>query len=418
MTTAQQLLTNAPDRVRSDEQEPVTPAAYHKVFRTFVLIIGLAGISLGVLNRPRIFRELELLPLWWSIPALTAVFATALVLALTAYLAPIPFLRILLRIHSIGYVVALLSWPLAYSGPPLEDFGSWLWSVNALAAMVSAAAWSPRIALPYLALVPAGSVLLNAYAERTPDWGLVCEEILLAATAATIYVSMAVIGLNTGWRLDQIKASARSRAAKAAATAARNQERERIDGLIHDGVIATLLNASQGGNVDVLARQSRRTLEQIDKLRDGHTSEQELQGAEAVAYIRASALDICEDVPISVDLSRAPDFTVPAEVVRAIGAGLAEALTNSLRHAGERGRPVDRRVEISVAQGSVCASISDNGRGFDPRTVPADRLGLAVSIRGRMGRLPGGSSRLDSEPGRGTTIVLQWQQLPELSSDD
>ncbi|MCW4354837.1 ATP-binding protein [Hoyosella sp. YIM 151337] len=397
-----------------DGDYPAARAAYNKVFRTFALVVGIAGVSLGALNHARVARETELLPLWWSIPALAAVFATALILAVTAYFAPERFLCAVLRVHSIGYVLAMVTWPLAYSGPPIDDFGSWLWSVNAVAATVSAIAWAPRIALPYLALVPAGSVLLNAYGGAGIDWGIVFEDIAMAATAATVFVSMAMIGLNTGSRLDEIKASAQARAAKAAAAAARNQERERIDGLIHDGVISTLLNASQGGDTVILARQSRRTLDHIDRLRAGLESAQPFRGSEAIAYLRSAATDISEDTPVSVDAPRDTEtFTVPAEVVRAIGAGLAEALTNSLRHADVPGRQTDRWVVISVFPERVRVTVHDNGRGFDPRSVPADRLGLTVSIRGRMDRVTGGTARVESTPGGGTNITLQWR-----SSDD
>ncbi|MBB3038142.1 sensor histidine kinase [Hoyosella altamirensis] len=395
--------------------EPITPAAYHKVFRTFALVLGVAGVSLGLLNQQRVAREFEILPLWWSIPALAAVFASTLVLALTAYFAPIRILCFLLRTISIGYVLALITWPLAHSGPPLEDdFRCWLWSVNALAAMAAAVAWPPRIALPYLALIPAGSVLLNAYAAEYSEWGNVIEDIAMATTAATVYVSMGLIGLNTGWRLDEIKASAQARAAKAAATAARNQERERIDGLIHDGVISTLLNASQGGDTAVLARQSRRTLDQIDGLRAGVEAAQAFRGSEAVAYLRSAAMDISEDAVVNLDAPHEMDsFTIPAYAVRAIGAGLAEALTNSIRHADVPGRTTHRTVSISMYPERCRVSVHDNGKGFDPRSTPADRLGLAVSIRGRMARVPGGSSRVESTPGGGTNVTLFWR-----SSDD
>jgi signal transduction histidine kinase len=51
--------------------------------------------------------------------------------------------------------------------------------------------------------------------------------------------------------------------------------------------------------------------------------------------------------------------------------------------------------------------ISDDGRGFDADAVPADRLGLRVSIRERVDAV-GGSASVRSTPGGGTVVVLEW----------
>ncbi|MGH8966295.1 MAG: histidine kinase, partial [Actinomycetes bacterium] len=50
--------------------------------------------------------------------------------------------------------------------------------------------------------------------------------------------------------------------------------------------------------------------------------------------------------------------------------------------------------------------VRDRGKGFDPATVPADRHGLADSIRGRMER-NGGELRLRTGPGEGTEVHLR-----------
>jgi signal transduction histidine kinase len=49
--------------------------------------------------------------------------------------------------------------------------------------------------------------------------------------------------------------------------------------------------------------------------------------------------------------------------------------------------------------------VRDRGRGFDPESVPADRKGLAESIRARVAR-HGGSATVRSAPGEGTEVSL------------
>lgn len=80
-----------------------------------------------------------------------------------------------------------------------------------------------------------------------------------------------------------------------------------------------------------------------------------------------------------------------------------EALHNALRHSGAD------RVDVTVArrgQGAVL-SVTDNGKGFEPRTVrrAGRHLGL-VSMRDRSSGV-GGRLTVQSAPGQGTTIEME-----------
>jgi signal transduction histidine kinase len=78
-----------------------------------------------------------------------------------------------------------------------------------------------------------------------------------------------------------------------------------------------------------------------------------------------------------------------------------EALTNVFKHAEAR------RVSIVVTErnGKVAAVIEDDGRGFDMTAQRADSLGL-VGMRERVA-LVGGRLAVESEPGGGTTVVVE-----------
>lgn len=51
--------------------------------------------------------------------------------------------------------------------------------------------------------------------------------------------------------------------------------------------------------------------------------------------------------------------------------------------------------------------VADDGKGFDTGAVPARRLGIKVSILGRMDSV-GGLARIESDGGRGTAVELLW----------
>jgi signal transduction histidine kinase len=78
-----------------------------------------------------------------------------------------------------------------------------------------------------------------------------------------------------------------------------------------------------------------------------------------------------------------------------------ECLTNVFKHAGAQ------RVSIVLMErdGKVAAVVEDDGRGFDRASLPEDSLGL-VGMRERVA-LVGGRFAVESEPGGGTTVVVE-----------
>lgn len=82
---------------------------------------------------------------------------------------------------------------------------------------------------------------------------------------------------------------------------------------------------------------------------------------------------------------------------------IQEALTNARKH----GEASTVRVNIEHHRGRAGVRVTDDGRGFDPTGIAADpgrHFGLAF-MQERMGQV-GGSVRIDSRPGAGTTVCL------------
>jgi signal transduction histidine kinase len=69
-------------------------------------------------------------------------------------------------------------------------------------------------------------------------------------------------------------------------------------------------------------------------------------------------------------------------------------------------------VALEADQNRLCMQIHDNGRGFDPRVVPSERLGIRI-MRERAGSL-GGQLTIQSSEENGTTVRVDvprsaWQ---------
>jgi signal transduction histidine kinase len=69
-----------------------------------------------------------------------------------------------------------------------------------------------------------------------------------------------------------------------------------------------------------------------------------------------------------------------------------------------------KNVELQLAQnnGGMLLTISDNGRGFDPKNIDLINQFGIQGMRERTEML-GGSLELDSRPEGGTTIRLVWR---------
>ncbi|GAA2043871.1 hypothetical protein GCM10009819_33300 [Agromyces tropicus] len=115
------------------------------------------------------------------------------------------------------------------------------------------------------------------------------------------------------------------------------------------------------------------------------------------------ALEVARDAGLTVNVSGSTDALgrIGPRRREALEAAVVQCLVNVARHAGVD----DVELAVGPADGEVTVVIMDSGRGFDPERVPDDRIGLRTSIRGRIEQ-EGGSARIWSRPGVGTTVLL------------
>ena len=85
-------------------------------------------------------------------------------------------------------------------------------------------------------------------------------------------------------------------------------------------------------------------------------------------------------------------------------AAAREATVNAVKWSGATVVSLFAEVEPN----EVSVFVRDRGKGFDPAAVPADRKGLAESVRARMTR-HGGTANIRSTPGEGTEVSLSMK---------
>lgn len=344
---------------------------------------------------------------WWTPVTVIAVYGSGLLPGALSFRRDTRPMRIASGVAATVFLLAVFSWPVAWNGPPLPSSeGVWLATFPGLASLAVVSTWPTWVMFAHLVIGCVSVQIVSFTAREDPPGDLLLPEITFAIMFCTLFVGAAVMALRTGRVLDATTDSTHAAAAAAAARHARTVERERFDALIHDGVMSTLLAASRLGATPAVSRLAATTLRQLDTLRDGQDARDDFGCEEALSLLRAAATDVDEGVALRVERhDGAHTLTIPAEAARALAAAQAEALRNSRRHAGEAAA---RSVDVAVTSDGISVLVADDGRGFDPGAVPAHRLGVSVSIRGRMRQLDGGSARIETAPGAGTRIHLAW----------
>ena len=119
------------------------------------------------------------------------------------------------------------------------------------------------------------------------------------------------------------------------------------------------------------------------------------------AALERAAGEVEEAHGTAVDVVVVGDCPADAQVGALIAAA-REAMVNAAKHSGTEHVQVYGEVEPS----RISLYVRDRGAGFEPARVPADRLGLAQSVIGRMER-NGGTAEVRSSPGEGTEVRLE-----------
>jgi len=119
-----------------------------------------------------------------------------------------------------------------------------------------------------------------------------------------------------------------------------------------------------------------------------------------VEAIESLVADARAEVPHVAFEHALPGSRLPPALETTIFRIVQEALSNVRKHAAAK----QATVEVTREGRGVRIRVQDDGRGFDPASVPEDRFGLE-GIRQRS-RLFGGEPRIESAPGRGTTVEV------------
>ncbi|MEU4316446.1 ATP-binding protein [Nocardia sp. NPDC024068] len=393
---------------RSRETGPESAA--DRIVRRFGLVIGLVGTSAGVLELPEIVVQHRHIPVVWTLITVPVAFGMLPVLAVVSLVAGPRLIRPVAAAAALGYLTAMVLVMVFYYEVAEAPGPIWAHRLITVGVLAAALGWRPWPAGIYLVVACAipGAALFVMFDDTSVLHAV--DNFARHAGLCVLFLWCVVYARAAGVRVDRESAIEGERAAAVAGTAARERERARFAALIHDAVLSTLLDASRGGATSpVLREQAGRTLDRLDATRVTDSDADHLDARSVIGFLRSAVHEVNTGIDFAARRDgNGGDLRMPVEVAGTLAAALAEAARNSLRHACVPGRPVRRMVTVTVGAGGLQVVMRDDGAGFDRVSVPVDRLGIAVSILGRMRQLPGGAGFVESEPGEGTTVTLMW----------
>jgi signal transduction histidine kinase len=178
----------------------------------------------------------------------------------------------------------------------------------------------------------------------------------------------------------------------------RQEERAEVAAHLHDSVLQTLALIQR---TDDLSRITMLARHQESELRDWLYGATPLDGLDLMSSaLRQAARRVEADHQIPVEVVAVGDHPLDEAGTAMVGAA-TEAMVNAAKHSGAA--RISLYFEANDDQVSVY--VTDQGKGFDTRSIPNDRRGIVESIIARV-RRAGGAATVTSEPGEGTEVHL------------
>jgi signal transduction histidine kinase len=396
----------APRSVPSGKRSPISRLQIEGLSSRLVAVFG---IVFGLQTLPVLLSQIDAShPVWaWTVvPALYGSIIVSFIAAMAQ--------RWVLGTNvviAVVYLVALATWPLAIVSPTDNQLDRyWLYFLITVATATATIGFTLPIATCYLFAAP----IIYGFIRITPQGGnaTVLEAVL--ETVYSILIGGAVVLIITLLRqaaaaVDVAQSAALDRYSLAVHAHATEIERVQVDSIVHDSVLTTLLSAARA-----YSPEAKRIASTMASNAIGHLREAALVNPDDGGTVRLSAVSrrISEaassmSAPFELRTRDLSAQTMPLQAAEAVYSAAVQAMVNSLQHAGQDPR-VSRWVTIrSALPTGIEVEVGDTGAGFSFVDLPAERMGLRVSIVERVTNA-GGAVEIDSAVDEGTVIAIRW----------
>jgi len=316
--------------------------------------------------------------------------------------------RFWLRYVAIITLALFVTWPFHFdtSQDIPNGFQPWIWWPLGIAAVAAGTTFRFSLGVIYLFFITVSWPVFHESGFASPKDLLhgIQEALHLFVFSAVLIAMVLALRWEAG-KTDSANQEAIAAAVESARVDAAEIERSRLDALVHDNVLTTLLVAANAKTDQQQVLASKSAIEAISRLKAARTEEPSSTQVTLASFFQALDLRIQQASPeFQVSLSRTSDLPISSLVAEALTEATLQAVDNSLKHAPSATERIGR---LRGQRSGLKIVVTDNGKGFRPSQVPKDRLGISSSIVSRVANV-GGRVFINSRPGAGTNVVIEW----------
>ena len=308
--------------------------------------------------------------------------------------------------HGLAPILVLILWPiLANNGVGLpDDFRPWIWWAMGMSAISISVAFKPP-----LSLIGAIGITLAWFLFAAEPYGGAVElerriqDSVLVLMLGGVFGSLAGLIIAQFGKVDEANSNSLREAVARAQRETLERERGLVYALVHDRVLNTLLvaaKAKKDGEYKSASESAQQALLELSSMGSAVATQQSVSSLALFQGLNSSAREY-EDVVISS--AGEGSISVPVEVGEALTQAALQAIENSRTHSGAN----KTYLHTQSSKGKVEITVKDYGKGFRTSRVSRNRLGVRLSIVGRVEAV-GGRARVKSQPGKGTEVSLSW----------
>jgi signal transduction histidine kinase len=368
-------------------------------------IFSIGGLAVGIQMLLNAWSQRDLLNPWFFWPGFILVGIGQLGLIFGAFVTG--HNRFWQRWYARSIEAVIVTWFLAlpFGRVMPEGMYPWAWWGVGLAAVAAFAGLPPVRAIVFLLSLDTFWFVARFFpAYGAVDVWLNLQDTLLTFLFAALLGSLIFVTRYEASKVDEASARKIAAATEQARAEAESREKSRLDALVHDKVLTTLLVASKASTPEEQQAAASLAVSAITAL-NSNPDKSRLGSISATNFFAAlENISRTQDPSIDVSMSEVDGLLIPEEVAAALTEATLQAIANSQQHAGERAA---RSLVLKGHRGGIKIVIKDDGRGFRMSRVPKNRLGVRISIIERV-ELVGGQVFIDSRPGDGATIILEW----------
>jgi signal transduction histidine kinase len=311
------------------------------------------------------------------------------------------------RWYARSIALVIITWFLGFPGGGAMPPGiyPWAWWGVGLAAVAAFAGLPPIRAITFFVSLDVFWFVARFFpAYGAVDVWLNLQDTVLTFLFAAVLGSLVMVTRYEASKVDEASTRKIAAATGQARAEAEIREKSRLDALVHDKVLTTLLMAAKARSPQEQAQAAELAVSAVTALNASPSFNPgtELSGTnffEALEKITSS-----QKPDLVISRGSVEIVMIPEPVATALTEATLQAIVNSEQHAGQN---AVTELHLKAHRDGVKIVVKDNGRGFRLSRVAKNRLGIRISIIERV-EMVGGRAFVDSRPGAGCNIILEW----------